>query len=237
MSEEIVGFAGLYQWRPDEAELCGMVHPNWRRRRIGSALVAAALAEGARRRVSRLVMVVDANNEAGSAFANVKGGRLLYSEYRMQQQRQPDHRDDLPPVLARPATEEDVSFVAVCLARAFGDHALDEHAARLLLERTIVIEDRAGEAVGVMRVEREAAAASIYGFAVLPERQHTGIGRAALCAVTRELNRSGVGVVSLEVLASNEGALGLYTTCGFDVIGTEDYYLLPLVTSGASPPF
>lgn len=229
VSEEIVGFTGLYQWRRDEAEVCGMVHPDWRRRGIGSALLAAVTAEASSRGTPRLLMVVDAANPAGGAFARAHGGRHEYSELRMQQRRQPDHRDELTPCRVRAARDGDAAFIATCLTAAFEEKegTLEQAAALTLLERTTVIEDAGGTPVGVMRVEREAAAASIYGFAVLPDRQRHGFGRAALTAVTSELHRSGVGIISLEVLASNEGALGLYRTCGFDVIGQEDYYFMP----------
>jgi ribosomal protein S18 acetylase RimI-like enzyme len=81
-----------------------------------------------------------------------------------------------------------------------------------------------------MRVERdqEAAEAGIYGFAVVPEQQGRGYGRAALSKVTRDLRDEGITSVHLEVLVDNPGALHLYESCGFEVLGIEDYYLIPV---------
>lgn len=234
--DEIVGFLGIYQWRPIDAELCGMVHPSWRRRGIGAALYDAASAELERRQPGRVLMIVDRHGEPGRRFALSRGGELEHSEHRMQQRREPDPRADASPVEVRDARPEpdDASFVASCLAAAFDEElarfdATDEAATAHLLAGTRVIERLPGrEPVGVMRVEREGSVASIYGFAVLPEEQGKGYGRAALSAVTRDLHRSGVGTISLEVLSTNDHALHLYTTCGFDAIGTEDYYAMPV---------
>ncbi|MHB1987832.1 MAG: GNAT family N-acetyltransferase [Acidimicrobiales bacterium] len=232
---EILGFVGIYQWRPIDLEMCGMVHPGHRNSGIGSQLYQAASAEVARRSPGRALLIVDRALEDGRRFALSRGGELDHSEHRMQQRRQPEERRGSPLVTVRPAVTGDARFAADCLAAAFeedsqpaGDPS-DEAAQSSLLDRTTVIEvARSGERVGVMRVEREGGAASIYGFAVLPSRQARGYGRAALSAVTRDLHRSGVGVVSLEVLSTNDSALHLYTTCGFDPMGTEDYYAMPI---------
>ncbi len=232
--EDVIGFVGLYQWRPIELELCGMVDPRWRRQGIGDRLYDAAAAEVARRGPARALLIVDRALEAGRRFALSRRGELDHSEHRMQQRREPELRRGLPPVRTRPATSADADFVVSCLASAFDDEPStyepgDEEAVRgLVSATTIIVEAATAAPVGMMRVERDGGAASIYGFAVIPERQGRGYGRAALSMVTRDLHRSGVGVVSLEVLSTNDSALHLYETCGFDAIGTEDYYSMPI---------
>lgn len=230
----VLGFVGLYQWRPIDLELCGMVHPRWRRAGIGSALYGAAAAEVARRSPRNALLIVDRNLESGRCFAEAFGGVLDHSEHRMQQARQPEERAGVPLVRVRPAGPADAEFVTACAAAAFEEEvpAVDLADAavlsRLIGGTTVIEAASSGERVGVLRVEREGGAASIYGFAVLPAEQGKGYGRAALLTVTSQLHRSGVGVVSLEVLATNDSALHLYTTCGFDPIGTEDYYSMPI---------
>jgi ribosomal protein S18 acetylase RimI-like enzyme len=234
VGDEIVGFIGLYQWRPIELELCGMVQPAWRGRGIGNRLYEAAAAEASRRRPAIALLIVDRALEAGRRFALTHGGELQHSEHRMQQRRQAEERPGLPLVDVRPASADDADFVVSCLASAFEEEPAsydpgDEAAVRGLVgATTIILEATTRDRVGMMRVEREGGAATIYGFAVVPERQGRGYGRAALSAVTTELHRSGVGVVALEVLSTNDSALHLYETCGFDAIGTEDYYSMPI---------
>ncbi|MGO9197069.1 MAG: GNAT family N-acetyltransferase [Acidimicrobiales bacterium] len=231
---EVVGFIGIYQWRPIALELCGMVHPAWRRRGIGATLYEAAMAEVDRRAPARALLIVDRALVGGRRFALSRGGELDHSEHRMQQRREPESRSGAPLVRIRTAVRSDACFVSECVAAAFEEEAQpvdesDEAGVARLLDGTTLIEAAGSrESVGVLRVEREGGAASIYGFAVVPGEQGKGYGRAALSAVTRELHQSGVGVISLEVLSTNDSALHLYTTCGFDAIGTEDYYSMPV---------
>ncbi len=231
---EVVGFAGLYQWRPVQLELCGMVHPARRRQGIGGLLYDAVAAEIARRRPANALMVVERAFPDGRRFALSRGGVLVHSEHRMRQGREPDRRRGERVVRLRRARREDASFVVSCLADAFEEEPRvsdlgDREAVAEVLAGTLVVEDPTTSAqVGVMRLERGGGAASIYGFAVVPALQKKGYGRAALCAVTRQLRRAGVGVISLEVLSHNDAALHLYESCGFEVIGTEDYFSLPV---------
>lgn len=231
---QLLGFLGVYQWRPIELELCGMVHPGWRQKGIGTALYDAVAAEVARRAPARAMLIVDRALEHGRRFALARGGELDHSEHRMQQRRQPEERATSRRVFVRPAVSGDARFVSECVAAAFEEEAapFDEGdpsaVARLVEATTVIVDGSSGERVGVLRVERDGGIASIYGFAVLPERQGRGYGRVALTRVTEELRRSGVGLISLEVLSNNDSALHLYETCGFDSIGTEDYYAMPV---------
>jgi ribosomal protein S18 acetylase RimI-like enzyme len=234
--DEVRGFVGIYQWRPIAAELCGMVHPAWRRRGIGALLYDAAGAELSQRRVLQALLIVDRQLDSGRRFAAGRGGVLEHSEHRMQQRREPAEgvAPDLVALRSARAERGDVQFVAGCLAAAFEEDVAApsfDDSARIeqLLAGTSIIErlpDR--EPVGVLRVEREGGVASIYGFGVLPAMQGRGYGQAALSALTRQLHRSGAGTISLEVLSTNDRALRLYTACGFDPVGTDDYYAMPI---------
>ena len=75
-----------------------------------------------------------------------------------------------------------------------------------------------------MRVDRDGDGAGIYGFAVTPAFQGRGIGRQVLSELAGDLSDEGVPNVHLEVSCTNDAALHLYQSCGFDVVGTEDYY-------------
>ena len=62
----------------------------------------------------------------------------------------------------------------------------------------------------------------------VPGRRRRGYGRAALSTVSRELREEGITSVHLEVLVDNPGALHLYESCGFEALGIEDYYSIPI---------
>jgi len=229
----LVGFLGLYGFRPDQVEMCGMVHPDRRRQRVFSTLFDAAMSELRCRGAPQVLMVVHRGYEAGAAFARSVGGAIEHSEHRMALRREPAPVTFDPLVSVRAARPEDAPFVEACVGAAFGlpsPQSAAEEFETLYLERlsadlanTRVIE-YAAVPIGTVRVDRDDDAAGIYGFAVLPEFQGRGIGRQVLSALARELPAEGTRNVSLEVSTSNDAALRLYLSCGFDVIGTEDYF-------------
>ncbi len=231
--DSVIGFLGVYGYRPDQVELLGMVHPSWRRLGIFSRLYEAAIAEVARRGVPEALLVVDRLYEAGASFARSLGATIEHSEHRMVLRNEPAPVAGDPLVTVRPATRADVPFLLACLAEAF-DYPTELLAAEQVddLARrfpgTLVIE-RASERVGTVRVAREGHAAGIYGFAVLPGHQGRGIGRQVLSGLARELVAEGVPEVGLEVSCTNDSALHLYLSCGFEVTGTEDYYSVTVV--------
>jgi ribosomal protein S18 acetylase RimI-like enzyme len=231
----LVGFLGIYGFRPDEVELCGMVHPSARRQGVFSRLFGAVLAELVDRRVPQALCVVDRISEAGTAFARSVGGTIEHSEHRMVLVGEPAAYVADPLVTVRPAELSDGPFLVTCLAEAFGLPA--EHFGTQELEAlarrnpgTLVIE-RAGEPVGTVRVERGDDVADVYGFAVRPQFQGRGIGRQVLSGLVSDLAGEGLAHVGLEVSCTNDSALHLYVSCGFEVTGTEDYYAVAVPPS------
>ena len=223
----LVGFLGIYGYRADQAELCGMVHPSARRQGVFTRLFEAATAELASRCVRKALLVVDRLYDAGSGFARSVGGTIEHSEHRMTLRREPAGIVADPVITVRPAELADGQFVVSCLAQAFNFPAeLEAGELETLARRfpgTLVV-DYSNEPVGTVRVDRSAEAAGIYGFAILPEFQGRGIGRQVLSSLARELRAEGMAQIGLEVSCNNDSALHLYLTCGFDVTGTEDYY-------------
>jgi len=235
----LVGFLGLYGYRPDQVEICGMVHPAARRQGVFSRLFEAATAELALRGVPLALLVVDRLYEPGACFARHVGGMIEHSEHRMSLQREPAGIVPDPLVTIREAALADASFVVSCLIDAFGFHTerLDDEELAALAKRypgTLVI-DYANEPVGTVRVDRDDDMAGIYGFVIVPEHRGRGIGRQVLSSLARDLKAEGVREVGLEVSVTNDAALHLYLSCGFDVMGTEDYYAVGLGSRATDP--
>ena len=181
-----------------------------------------------RRGAPTTLLIVNRGAEAGEAFASAQGGDVVSSEHRMVLRGDPPPDPvGQPEVEYRTETPDDTEFVQTCLAEAFGLPAQafesDDHHRESA--RMLVISAN-GERIGVMRVEPSDHTAGIYGFAITPALQGRGIRTAALAAVCRSLKASGVGDVYLEVSVVNPSALHVYERCGFEVTGTEDYYLV-----------
>lgn len=224
---EVVGFLGIYQFRPDQAELCGMVLPDRRRSGIASSLFEAAMGEVRRRGVPMALLIVNRGALPAEAFARRHGGELVSSEHRMTLGPTPKADPSAQHVTLRAGTGDDAGFVQACLAEAFGlpPRAFEGEDPASPSDDMLVITSN-GERIGVIRVNGDGDSAGIYGFAVSPVLQGRGYGQAALSTVCRSLRESGVGDVHLEVSVVNPSALHVYERCGFEVAGTEDYYLV-----------
>lgn len=133
-----------------------------------------------------------------------------------------------PSVVLRAATLEDVHSVRALLESAFGgvmglDDAGEPHPEMLVAERD-------GQVIATLRITDETDTRGIYGFVVDPNVRGQGIGRDILRRVCAGALGNGASAVHLEVETENDRALGLYTSVGFELQTTEDYYLFELRT-------
>lgn len=222
----LVGFLGSYYFG-NKVEICGMVHPDYRRRGIFSNLLKEALEE-AKKREARTILL-NAPNESQSAKEFLKNVpcTLAMVEYQMKWEKPLDILDD-PAVTVRPSiSEEDVEAEIQLDVQCFG---LNEKEARqykletkdLDTDKRLMIEAE-GRIAGKMRLSEMNGESWIYGFAVFPELQGKGIGRKALSKVVKMQDEKGFEIF-LEVEAKNAHALGLYESCGFRSYHSQDYY-------------
>lgn len=213
--DRLVGFVGVYVFG-GEPELAGAVDPDFRRRRLGSALLHSALRSVP---AGRVLLVVPSGSAGGQALARSCGGAHDHAEHALVLTVPPEEPHD-PRTAVRPARADDADSVTSLLGAGFGS------ASGPLLADTLVVEHD-GVRVGTLRLSREGDTASIYGFAVAPERQGQGIGRDVLRLVCRGALAEGARQVALEVAVDNPHALRLYTSTGFVPVAGEDYWSLP----------
>ncbi|MCX8007524.1 MAG: ribosomal protein S18-alanine N-acetyltransferase, partial [Coriobacteriia bacterium] len=88
----------------------------------------------------------------------------------------------------------------------------------------LVAEGDDGSGVGFAGVMMVGDEAHVMDVAVAPGRRRHGVGRALLWALARIAADRGAVRMTLEVAAENRAALGLYLSCGFDVVGRRTRY-------------
>jgi ribosomal protein S18 acetylase RimI-like enzyme len=230
----LVGFASLYGIT--DPELCGMVHPDHRRKGIGRALLAAAREECRLRELHSLILVCDEASTTGRAFASAIGARYLSAEYRMLLDLDPAAIDRSRPrhddLLMRRAGPEDASTIAHIVAAA---EDLQEEMVRRGVERGMrspiqryYVAALHGEWVGTLRVSQHDPSVYVTAFAVLPSQQGRGYGRQMLLDTVDMLLAEGRQDIRIEVETENRNALSLYKSCGFRESSTYGYYLVEL---------
>ncbi len=231
----LVGYCALDSSNGSPFELCGMVHPTYRRCGIGRALLQAAMAESTQRGSARLLMICEDASTSGRGFAATAGGVYRFSEYRLELDRTAfDQRPPMPTRLTlQRAGWPDLEMLVHILAASFAD---PEEEVRARIARGLAdpsdhyylahVDDTP---IGSIRASIAGNDASLYGFGVLPAYRGRGLGREILSRTVETLLAANHGHIGLEVETANRNALGLYVSCGFQEVTTYGYYHLEVV--------
>ncbi len=222
---KLAAFLGSYYFG-NKVELCGMVHPKFRRKGIFSRLLALSLEEVQKQNVEKILLNAPTESASAKGFLKTISCTFEVAEYQMKW-----HRTDLvvdDTVTIRPAVSEEDDTAEIQLDKlGFG---MNEQQAQEMQawtkenssDQRLIIEAE-GRICGKMRVSELNEEAWIYGFAIYPELRGKGIGRRALAQVVKMENQKGLPIF-LEVEAKNAHALGLYESCGFKTYHSQDYY-------------
>jgi mycothiol synthase len=234
----------------------GQVHPDWRRRGLGTALLrwveqrqarlAATHPAGMERRIDSWAH----ESEAGRiALLESNGYRIVRYDYEMERPTLDDIPDlPLPEgIELRPAREGDLRRFWETEVEVFRDHwgSIDDSEAsfermRADPRRDIglwVVAWQGDEIVGQVlnRIDREANAELglqrgwVSSVGVRRAWRRRGIARALVAESLHVLRDAGMTIAGLGVDAENaNGALGVYESIGFGVVRTERIYRKPL---------
>ena len=207
-----------------------MVHPDYRRRGIGRALLQAAAAVSADRGATRLLLICEDASMSGRGFVTTTGAVHHFSEYRLEFDRAAlDQRPPVPKTLTlQPARRQDLEMLVHILAASFDDAEEEVRAgiARNLADPSeqYYLAYLDGTPIGSIRSSIVGNDAYLYGFGVLPAYRGRGLGREILSRMIETLSAANHSRIGLEVETDNRNALGLYLSCGFREVTTYGYY-------------
>lgn len=223
----LVGYLFVDSWGKEEKEVTGMVAPALRRRGIFRQLFEAAWQECKGRGVQCLILISEQHAQAGHAFVRSVRAHHDFSEHKMLLGTFVERQQSDPRFHMRPALLEDKEALISIVATDIGD----EEDARDFVEQVYRASRQpqylamlAGEPLGTLRLDYSDGGVGIYGFVVRPEHRGHGYGRQMLEYIIRQIYREGFQTITLEVETDNHNAIGLYQSCGFQVIATYDYF-------------
>lgn len=239
----LVGYIGIACFGADVLEVCGMVHPDYRRRGIFKALFESVKIEWKKRPVKCMLLLSDRNSESGQAFIRSTGAVYANSEYEMvidsiSELTQLQVLETLETVetksgvvagtiFLRKATNADAIQIAQQNTIYFG------HESHVILPEeeekrgmTIYMAQNEDAVIGKVHIEMAGGTGAIFGLGVLPEYRRKGYGRLILLAAIEVIKEMPADSVLLQVATQNSNALNLYVSCGFAEKAIMDYFEL-----------
>ncbi len=229
-ADAIVGFGALDGAGRREVEVCGMVHPEHRRRGIGTALLNALVEEARRQGSERMLLICEDASASGQGFVRHLGLAREFSEVRMEVETPPEFSDER--LVLREADHNDAEAIDRIVTNAFGEpqgsRLYDILADMATPSQRFYLGFLDGEPITSLKVFYEAPKAYIYGFGVLTTYRRQGYGREFAARIIAQLMADGWAPVGLEVESNNTPAYTLYRSLGFHEVTTYGYYLLAL---------
>jgi ribosomal protein S18 acetylase RimI-like enzyme len=225
-----VGFVTLFH--PDEYdwELYAAVKPEYRKQGIFSELVGEIRRDLGTHK-HRLLFVCNRDSSTGAAVLEHLGLQVERTEYVMELDRNrwtPPARDTGSRYQLRQVGLNDLELIAELGLLCFDEQASISrpfYQAMLADEfRTQYMFLENQKPIGLAAVVKENESFGIFGLGIIPGRRGNGLGRVLLNLVIEKLIPAGRSI-TLEVDTTNDPALNLYLSNGFQPISTFDYYL------------
>ncbi|ASR48958.1 hypothetical protein B4V02_20770 [Paenibacillus kribbensis] len=229
---QFVGFLSWYTSDGIEANMNGMVHPDYRRQGVFGCLMESAAAEMQIQGIQTCRFRVPSNSRPGIDCIRHLGGDFSTAEFSMNLARPQTPTLRRPGLILRLEEADDFDFMVTCSSQAFGDseawtrnyftHTREP-------ERVTYIAVDGLTTVGMIRVNHvDTDIAVIHDFCVLPAYQGKGYGREILDYVVSLLLSKQCTRIRLGVVTQNRRALSLYQSAGFEISAESHYYVTTL---------
>jgi ribosomal protein S18 acetylase RimI-like enzyme len=224
---EVIGYAAIAPG--DEAEACGMVHPAWRRKGIGSELLTHVCGAGRRLARDSILFICEDTAPVALEWLRRIGATDDSAEQRMTLGLGTGsmRRTTGEPLELRRAEEADRDTLARLLDDGHGatpDRVT--HRLESMRPQDFLLGISDGAIVGTLRLTETPRRSMIYGFVIDRHRRGQRLGTRMLEAVLELLRSRGVAEVGLEVDPENTPAVRLYESLGFVRVTTYRYLRL-----------
>ncbi len=235
--QHLVGYAGICAFGGAGAplEITGMVHPEYRRRGIFTALHKRVVGECQKRNAGSALFLCDHKSMSGLNFLKRIGADYQYSEFEMYLTDAlfAPGQEQMRGIALRKATNKDAREITRQNAIYFHDTAYSDSDLTMPEDEekrgmTYYLAQKGEQIVGKVHLETNGAVSGIYGLGVLPEYRGAGLGRALLLSAVKTIKQSRTSAIMLQVAAENAAALNLYRSCGFKETSVMDYFCLTL---------
>lgn len=220
---ELIGYLGICDFG-DAIEVNGMVHPEYRRRKIFTRLLNLAKDEWQNRKPKKMLLLCDKKSEAGQGFINTLDIIHDHTEYEMFLTNNERKFNFLNDITLRAATIKDSSQLRKQDSIYFDNEDEVEDNTNEVDVINSYLAEIDNDIVGKVRLELNNNVGGIYGLGVLPQYRSKGYGRDILTWSIKKLKEMGAKKIMLQVSVSNESALHIYTSSGFEITSTMNYF-------------
>jgi ribosomal protein S18 acetylase RimI-like enzyme len=229
--QQLVAFLSAFFFYDDACEVALMVSPTARGRGIAKKLITAVLPLVTSQNLT--TMIFSSPGKRNDNWLLPRGFKFTHTEYHMQRKCLNTVLMDAYPSMIFKEAEEDMipSFCAldqVCFPKEHNDNPTHFHSLLLNKEEYQLFAAYIdGRMVGKAHLRWTAKAVTFSDIAILPEMQGQGLGSALLAYCLNFAIKQGKTRLLLDVEATNERALKLYTNFGFVIDNTCDYWSIP----------
>jgi ribosomal protein S18 acetylase RimI-like enzyme len=226
---QLIGFLSWYTSDGIEANIIGMVHPNYRRQGVFHSLLERAKKDKRMHGIETRRYRVPSDSKSGiSCILHLKAS-FSTSEYSMKLADFRDKELRYPDLNLQVEEPGDLEFMVLCSSQAFGN---SQSWTRKYFSytrepnRITYIAKKNHTPVGLIRVNQIVPnTAVIHDFCVLPIYQGKGLGRDILASIIKLLLAEQRMHVRLGVVTQNKHALKLYQNVGFNTLVEFHYYV------------
>ncbi|MFX3633900.1 MAG: GNAT family N-acetyltransferase [Candidatus Pristimantibacillus sp.] len=230
--EKLIALLSWYTADGIQANISGMVDPDYRRQGVFRSLLQRAKEDMKPLELQTLCCRIPAGSQSGFGFVQSLEASFNRSEYAMRLghfiSNEPRHSN----LRLRLHEPQDFEFMVHCQSQAFGE---PESWSREYLNQTnqpsrssyiAMLDDKN---VGLIRINHiDQTTTFIHDFCILPSFQGKGIGQDVLSEAVGILMEEQYSHIRLSVVTENEIALNLYLRVGFEVTAENQYYVSSL---------